>query len=272
MLHDAAQRLSRAGLPSGLTDARILLAHLLGINPGELALIDDVPAGIAEEFEELLRRRETGTPVQHLTGVAYFRYEEIQVGPGVFVPRPETELLVDRALGVLSQRSSRRVVELCAGTGAISRSIAREIGGTEQWAVEISHPAWPYLLRNLQDTAVRPVHGDMANALTELDGTIDLVVVNPPYVPTGIRGELPVDVAGVDPDLALFGGVDGLEAIRVVVDVAARLLAPGGWVVCEHDESHAAAAADLFAGRGFRHVETLCDLTSRPRAVLAEWA
>lgn len=270
LLNDAAQRLSRAGFPSGLTDARILLAHLLDENPGRLALIETVPEEIVAEFGTLLERRLAGSPVQHLTGVAHFRYEEIRVGPGVFIPRPESELLVDRALQLLSASASRRVVELCAGSGAISRSIARELGGTTQWAVEISQAAWPYLVGNLEGTHVTPVLADMADALRDLDGTVDLVVVNPPYIPTGMRDLLPVDVAGVDPDLALFGGADGLSAIRVVSRVAERLLRPGGWVIVEHDESHAAAAAALFGAPAFDGARTLDDLAGRPRAVLAE--
>lgn len=272
ILQRAAHQLSEAGYPSALTDARLLLAHLLDVNPGQLALTETVPAEIRDRFAEALARRLAGEPVQHITGTAHFRYEELSVGPGVFIPRPETEVLVDNALALLSERrpGSRRVVELCAGSGAISLSLAREIGGLVQWAVELSGQAWPYLVANLRETSVTTVHADMADALQELNGTVDLVVVNPPYIPSGMRSQLPRDVARMDPDLALFGGPDGLDAIRVVAGVAHRLLVPGGWVLCEHDESHPRDAAALFAEPGFSSVETRRDLAGRPRLLIAQ--
>lgn len=271
VLKPAADRLSRAGNASPMTDARILLAHVLGRNPGELALVDDVTDRQRDEFLGMVDQRATGVPVQHLTGTAPFRYEQLHVGPGVFVPRPETELLVDEALGILAARppGQRRVVELCAGSGAIALSLAREIGSVEIWAVEISDVAWPYLQRNLQGTAVTLVHGDMADALHELDGSVDLVVANPPYVPTTLRDQLPVEVIEHDPELAVFGGPDGLDAIRVVAQVAHRLLKPTGWVLCEHDDSHSAQAAAVFADQGFEPITTVPDLTGRPRHLRA---
>lgn len=224
-----------------------------------------------DSFEEMLRRRESGEPVQHITGLAPFRYEEIHVGPGVFIPRPETEQLVDEALKILAQRPShqRRVVELCAGSGAITLSLAREIGGVELYAVELSEEAWPYLIRNLEGVEVELTRGDMLEAFHELDGTVDVVVANPPYVPETDRPALPRDVVGQDPDLALFGGRDGLDAVRTVRDVALRLLVPGGWVLTEHDEKQSTAVLELFGAPHFTSTADLPDLSGRPRHVIA---
>lgn len=271
LLHRAAERLGAAGFPSPLTDARILMAEVIGDNPGHLLMLEAMEEGQVEQFEAHLQRRLAGEPVQYITGTAPFRYEELAVAPGVFIPRPETELLVDHALAFLSSRGrdARRVVELGAGSGAISRSIAREIPATQQWAVEISSDAMPWLERNLQDTAVQVVHADMAVALPELNGTIDLVVTNPPYVPTWARHLLPDDVE-FDPEMAVFAGADGLDVLRVVAEVAARLLKPGGALVTEHDESHQDQVIALFGEPLFSNTLGHLDLTGRPRVVSAE--
>lgn len=268
----ATARLAAAGLPSPGADARILLAAVMGIDVSQMLLAPRVDAEQRAVLEALLERREAGIPVQHLTGEAHFRYETLQVGPGVFIPRPETELLVDLALRELSRRppGRRRVVELCAGSGAITRSLGTELGGLELHAVELSEEAWPYLVHNLAGIEVDLVHADMAEALHELDGLVDVVVVNPPYVPDTVRGSLPVDVVGQDPDLALFSGPDGLDAMHVVRDVAARLLRPGGWVMAEHDESHADAVVSLFDEPFFEEATDHADLTGRPRHVTAK--
>lgn len=267
----ATARLAAAGLPSPGADARILLAAVMGIDVSQMLMAPRVDAGQRAALEELLARREEGVPVQHLTGEAHFRYETLRVGPGVFIPRPETELLVDLALRELSRRppGRRRVVELCAGSGAITRSLGTELGGLELHAVELSDEAWPYLVHNLDGLDVNLVHGDMAEALPELDGTVDLVVANPPYVPSGLRNSLPADVVGHDPDLALFSGADGLDALRVLSRVSARLLRLGGWVMAEHDESHVDGVLALFGGPDFEDATTHDDLTGRPRHVTA---
>lgn len=268
---DAGARLAAAGLPSPGADARILLAHVMGIDVSQMFTAPVVGPGQLRDLDTLLERRIAGVPVQHLTGVAHFRHETLAVGPGVFIPRPETEILVDLALAVLAERpvGRRTVVELCAGSGAISLSLVRELGGVEVHAVELSDDAWPWLTRNLEGTNVRVVHGDMATAFEDLVGEVDLVVANPPYVPTAHRDLLPHDVVGRDPDLALFSGTDGLDALRVVAARAARLLRPGGWVLAEHDESHAAEALALLAPGVFDEVTDHPDLTGRPRHLRA---
>ncbi len=267
----ATQRFKAAGLASPAVDARLLLTHLLGAPHGLLLAADPTPE---QEilFEDMIQRRESGEPVQHITGLAPFRYEELHVGRGVFIPRPETEQLVGAALEILAARpvGRRRVVELCAGSGAITLCLAREMGSVELHAVELSELAWPYLVRNLDGVHVDLVHGDMADAFPELNGTVDLVVANPPYVPETDRCVLPSDVVGRDPDLALFSGQDGLDALRVVRDVALRLLAPGGWVAAEHDEKQSTAVLELFGEPDFTGTADLPDLSGRPRHIIAQ--
>lgn len=261
------------GLPAH--EARVLLAHVLGLEPAGLPLVPEVSDADVAALAALVARRRAGEPVQHLTGRAFFRTVEVSVGPGVFIPRPETELLAGWALGVLGAEPHPRrplVVELCAGSGAISRALATEFPRADYHAVELSDAAWPYLVRNLAGTPVTPHLGDMASALPELDGTVDLVVVNPPYVPDAARATLPADVLA-DPASALFSGADGLDALRVVVDVAARLLRPGGWVGTEHDDTHGDSVPALFAGHGgFADIAAHRDLAGRPRYTVARSA
>ena len=265
----AVARLQGAGASSPGPDARILLTHLLG---GNRAIVTtDLTDDERRDFATMVDRRVAGEPVQHITGWAPFRYVELRVGPGVFIPRPETETLVEHALGVLARRpvGSRRVVELCAGSGAITLSLAREMAAVELHAVELSDDAWPWLVRNLDGIDVELVHGDMATAFHGLDTTVDVVVANPPYVPDGDRDLLPADVANMDPSMALFSGDDGLDALRVVRDVAARLLRPGGVLLAEHDEKQSVAVQSLFGGPDFEGTLDLRDLNDRPRYVIA---
>ncbi|HMR48272.1 MAG TPA: peptide chain release factor N(5)-glutamine methyltransferase [Arachnia sp.] len=267
-----AQRLDEAGVATPGVDARLLVAHALGCDLTDMMMRSSMTDEELARAERLAERRAQGVPVQHLTGVAHFRYEELVVGPGVFVPRPETEELVGWALATLALRpmGSRRVVELCAGSGAISRSIARELGGVEVHAVEISDDALPYLSRNLEGCGVEVVHGDMAGAFAELNGTVDLVIANPPYVPQGHLPLLPVEVRDHDPHLALFSGEDGLDAVRVVLEVADRLLAPAGWVGVEHDETQSDEVVRLLEERGYEDVTDRPDLAGRPRFVTGQ--
>ena len=269
--HRVAQRLSKAGSPSPGPEARLLVAHVLGVEPSQLVRVDAVTDEQRSAIDELVTRRAAGVPLQHLTGVAYFRYETLAVGPGVFIPRPETEEMVGWALRQLDGRpvEERRVVELCAGSGAIASALARELPGVRLHAVELSAEAIAYLSRNLAGLDVEVVHGDMVEAFPHLDGSVDLVIANPPYIPENHRGLLPADVVDHDPGMALFSGPDGLDALRVVVSVAERLLRPGGLLATEHDDSHADAVVDLVAAAGFGEVLSHQDLTGRPRFVTA---
>jgi len=255
--------LDDAGILSPSAEARTLVSFALGVEPSRLPLVDEITAEQLRRLDQAVADRISGVPLQHVTGRAYFRTISVRVGPGVFIPRPETEVLAGWAIAQVGPGS--RMVELCAGSGAISRAICAE-STPVGWAVEASDEAYPYLVENLLDTSVIPVHGDMADTVTGLDGTIDVVVANPPYVPCG--QDLPADVRH-DPTDALFSGPDGLDAIRVVARVAMALLAPGGVVGCEHGEDQADEARRIFSRAGFESVHTHADLTSRPRFVTA---
>lgn len=265
---EVSEQLAEAGVTTPAADARWLVCHALKCDSAALVLRDASP-GDRDKVAGFVARRRTGEPVQHITGWAPFRYETLAVGPGVFIPRPETELLVDEVLGHVTDlpAGKRCVVELCAGSGAIVRSLARECGGLELHAVERSSGAWPWLLRNLEGLGVDCRQEDMSEAFHDLDARVDVVVANPPYVPTSLRGQLPVEVSH-DPAEALFGGEDGLDVIRVVHSVARRLLAPGGLVAMEHDQSHADQVREIFSD-GFFDIRTVRDLAGHPRHLLA---
>ncbi len=252
-------------------DARLLLAHALDVPSSRLLTLGEPDADALARFEQLLGRREAGLPVQYLTGRAAFRHIEVAVGPGVFIPRPETEVMTGWALDRLAEAGeSPLVVELCAGSGAISLAIADEFPGARQYAVELSADAVAYAARNLDGTGVALVQADMTDALPELDGTVDLVIANPPYVPLEAYDGIPAEVRDHEPTLALFSGQDGLDAMRVLAGVAGRLLRPGGWVCAEHAEVQGESAPAVFVDHGgFDQVRDHRDLTDRPRFVTA---
>lgn len=269
---DAARRLGSQA------EARTLVAHVLGVEPAALLLAGVPDAAAAARLEDLVTRRLTGVPLQHLTGEAWFRTVRVEVGPGVFIPRPETEVMTGWALERLagleaSGVASPVVVELCAGSGAISLALATEHPGSDLHCVEVSEEAWPYLVRNLAGTSVDARLGDMADAFADLDGTADLVIANPPYIPLAEFAGVPADVRDFDPALALFSGQDGLDALRVVARVASRLLRPGGWVCAEHADSQGEAAPAVFVRNGaFARIADMPDLNGRPRFVVARRA
>lgn len=262
----------RADAPA---EARTLLAQVLGVEPNRLALVDEVDHAAAAAYRELLARRAAGIPLQHLTGVAYFRTVGVRVGPGVFIPRPETEVMTGWAIERLRELRADglerpRVVELCAGSGAISLAIATEVAGCEQYAVELAEDALGWAQANLAGTDVVLRHGDMAGAFPELDGRCDLVIANPPYVPLEAYEGVPAEVRHHDPAEALFSGLDGLDAMRVVARVAARLLRGGGLVCAEHAEVQAESAQRVFVAEGsWAQVRDNVDLNRRPRFVTA---
>lgn len=259
-------------------EARTLLAHALRTAPPRLLLIEEVDGAAARRLEDLVARRLAGVPVQHLTGEAHFRTVTVAVGPGVFIPRPETEVMtgwaVDRLRELQAEGAAEPVVvELCAGSGAISLAVATEFPAARLHCVELSEDAWPWLERNLARTGVDARPGDMADAFADLDGGVDLVIANPPYIPLESYPDVPVEVRDYDPALALFSGQDGLDALRVVADVAARLLRPGGWVCAEHADVQGESAPGIFVRHGgFRWIADHRDLTGRPRFVVAQRA
>lgn len=278
LLATAAAGLEQAGVPSPAHDAAELLAHVLGTSRGRLVLVDSVAPDDLERYDELVGRRAAREPLQHLTGTAPFRHVELAVGPGVFVPRPETELLagwaIEQALAV-ADRASRRavVVDLCTGSGAIARSIVDEAPGADLHAVELDPAAYTWADRNLAGTGVDLRQGDMADAFADLDDTVDVVVCNPPYIPlTAWEGVAP-EARDHDPELALWSGDDGLEAMRVLETVARRLLRPGGVVGAEHADVQGDAAPEVFRSREvWREVRDHRDLAGRPRFLTARLA
>jgi release factor glutamine methyltransferase len=269
----AAARLAEAGVPSPEHDADVLLAHVLGVDRGGLALVQDVSGEQVVRFEDLLARRERREPLQHLLGVAGFRYVELAVGPGVFVPRPETELLAGWAIDRAREVDEPVVVDLCTGSGAIARAVADEVPGARVLAVELDPAAHGWAARNLAGTGVELRLGDMAEEFDELAGQVDVVTCNPPYIPLDAWESVAPEARDHDPHLALFSGDDGLAALRVVAASAARLLRPGGWVGAEHADVQGESAPAVFAATGrFRDVRDHPDLAGRPRYVTARLA
>jgi release factor glutamine methyltransferase len=257
-------------------DAELLLAHVLSLPRARLLTLDDVPDDVAARFTDLAAQRADRVPLQHLTGRAPFRHLELAVGPGVFVPRPETEQLAGWALEELAGRAGPVVVDLGSGSGALALSISQEHPGARIVAVERDPGAIEWTRHNAAaratagDTPVEVLAGDMTDPalLRELDGTVDLVVSNPPYVPDGAR--VPREVADHDPPLALWGGPDGLDVVRGLLVTAARLLRPGGRLGIEHaDQQGSALPALVRAHGGFDDVADHADLAGRPRFTTA---
>lgn len=271
--------------PSPRLDAELLLAHVLDVDLGELRrraiLGAGVPGDASARFEALVTRRAAREPLQHLTGLAPFRHLELAVGPGVFVPRPETEVVAQVAIDEVHRIAGGPgaepavVVDLCTGSGAIALAVATEVPGTRVYAVELDAGARVWTERNIRaqtgGETVRLVKGDARTALGELDGRVDVVVSNPPYVPPGAVPRDP-EVAEHDPGVALYGlGADGLEVPRGIAAAAVRLLRPGGLFVMEHSETQGEAAralVDEIPG-AFDPSTTRLDLTGRSRMVVA---
>ena len=265
LIAGAARRLAEAGVESPEYDATELLAHVCGTSRTKLALVEVSPAQ-QTSYDELVARRAAREPLQHLTGTAAFRYRELAVGPGVFVPRPETEVMAGWALERLASTANPVVVDLCAGSGAIAGAIATEHPGSVVHAVEKSPEACAWARRNLAGTGVVLHEADIDGCLKELDGTVDVVVANPPYIPLAAWESVAAEARDHDPALALWSGDDGLDAIRVVVATAARLLKPGGWFACEHADVQGESAPAVFAATGdFAEVRDQADLAGRPR-------
>lgn len=279
-LREAAAQLAAAGVDSPDHDAAAILAHVLGVSRSRLTpgVVEGADAGQRAEIGRLLGRRAAREPLQHLTGVAHFRHLSLAVGPGVFVPRPETEVLagwaVETAHAVVAAGRVPIVVDLCTGSGAVALSVATEVPQTRVHAVELDEGAVVWAERNVAASPARDRvdlrQGDMVEAFPELDGTVDVVVSNPPYIPMSAYASVAPEVRDHDPAPALWSGDDGLDAIRTVVEVAARLLRPGGRVGFEHAEVQADGAPGVVAGDGrWREVRDHRDLAGRPRFTTA---
>jgi release factor glutamine methyltransferase len=278
LLTQATATLREAGVPSPEHDAAELLAHVLGTTRGQLVLVDRVPGDRAEAYAALVGRRARREPLQHLTGLAWFRHVELRVGPGVFVPRPETELLagwaVEQALALRETGAveSPVLVDLCTGSGAVAKALADEVPGARVHAVELDEPAHAWAARNLEGTGVDLRHGDMATAFEDLRGIVDVITCNPPYIPLDAWESVAPEARDHDPYLALFSGQDGLDAIRVLERRAAVLLRPGGVVGFEHADVQGESAPAVFAAGRWADVRDHRDLAGRPRFVTARLA
>jgi release factor glutamine methyltransferase len=273
----AASRLAEAGVESPRTDAELIAAHVHGVARGSLHTVPD--AAFDPRYWDDVARRASREPLQHITGQAYFRYLELVVGPGVFVPRQETEVMTGWAIEALGEMDIAEpvVADLGTGSGAIALAIAQEVPGARVHAVEADPLARQWAERNIARCAEAAPHtsgrvalhgGDFASALPDLGGAVDLVISNPPYIPVGAW--VPPEVGEYDPATALWGGTDGLDAIRVVERVARRLLRSDGLVAVEHGAPQGAAVYWVFAEEhGWRGTRNHTDLAGRDRFVTA---
>ncbi|MEV4101663.1 peptide chain release factor N(5)-glutamine methyltransferase [Nonomuraea sp. NPDC049649] len=269
----ATARLAEAGVPSPRTDAEEIAAFVHGVRRSELHTVKD--SDFDALFWEGVARREAREPLQHITGRAYFRYLDLAVGPGVFVPRPETEVMAGWAIETLREMdvAAPLVVDLGTGSGAIALSIAQEVALAEVHAVEVDPDAYTWAKRNITEHGQGRTHlhpEDLAEALPELNGKVDLVISNPPYIPPGAVPRDP-EVRDYDPVRALYGtGDDGLGEVRAVERTARRLLRPGGYVAVEHaDNQGNAVYLEFPEDNGWRDIRLRQDLTRRDRFVTA---
>lgn len=269
---DAAEvALAEAGVASPRADAEFLAAHAADTDRGGLALAEASPSFL-QRFEQLVAQRVSRVPLQHVIGTAAFGPVTVHVGPGVFVPRPETEAMLEWAV---AQRLPRRpvIVDLCTGSGAFALALAHHWPEARIIAVDDSDDALVYARRNLCTTKVELVRADVTDPglLPDLDGQVDLLVANPPYIPDG--AELEPEVAEHDPPHALFGGPDGMTVIEGVVELAGRWLRRGGRCAVEHDDTTSQRTVEVLARTGkFTEVTPRRDLTGRPRFVIARRA
>lgn len=288
VLVDGERRLARAGVPSPRVDAELLLAHVLGVPRGRMFLSDEADRVVSMRFEALLVKRAARVPVQHLLGEAPFRHLVLEVGPGVFVPRPETETVAELAIRALRDGAEERLaVDLCTGSGAIALSLATEVPHSIVHAVELEEPAYDWAARNLLAQEARLAEagsrvvlhrGDATTAhegpLAPLVGRVDVLVCNPPYIPDDAVPRDP-EVRDYDPPRALYGGADGLDVVRGVAVAAAALLRPGGTLLVEHGDQQGERAGELgvpFVLRehgGFNRVVDQPDLSGRDRVTVA---
>ena len=263
---EAARRLTAAGVDSPRVDAELIAAHVAGVTRGRLVLAPDPDDRQLLCFTGFVERRARREPLQHVLGTAAFWRGELSVGPGVFVPRPETELVVEWTLAALRPVVRPVVVDLCAGSGAIGHAILGERPDAALYAVERHDEALVWLRHNMKKTTAVIVAEDAGapNTLRELNGLVDAVVSNPPYVPSGAAAGMSPEVAA-DPPTALYSGPDGLDLLRRLVPRAAALLRPGGVFAVEHDDTHRDAVPDLLRRHGFTEVVAHRDLADRPR-------
>jgi len=272
-IESATKRFEEAGIESARADAEILASFVLDISRGELLSKTITEDSFSEEesmkYELLVAKRAERFPLQHLTGFAYFRALELKVGPGVFVPRFETEVVTQLAVDALKAVASDSpvAVDLATGSGAIALSLATEVPYSKVHAVELSVDALVFTRENFARYAPTADlrQGDLADAFQDLNGQVDVLISNPPYIPDEMIPIYP-EVHLHDPSLALYGGSDGLDIIRKVDSTARRLLRPGGSLIIEHADIQGKAVQELLLASGWRLVATHKDLAGRDRA------
>lgn len=275
LVRAAAQRLAEAGVPDPQVDAELLAAHVFGIRRGEVqaAIIrgDAASDADAAAFEAVIARRSAREPLQHITGTAPFRHLELAVGPGVFVPRPETETVVQYAIDALLNDAEPEPIgiDLGTGSGAIALAMATEVPHARVYAAELSPDAFPWAQRNTAGVDnLTLVNDDLAHAFRELDGTASVVISNPPYVPDAAIPRDP-EVRLFDPAMALYGGEDGLDVVRILSTRGLELLRAGGLLVIEHGELQGEQIRSILTADGWRAAATHRDLTLRDRVTTA---
>lgn len=276
-VENLAQRFAHAGIASPVADAELLVGAVCGWSRGDVLTRAFMGTELSDEHSATIElwavRRENREPLQHITGRAAFRSLYVHVGPGALVPRPETELVAEWAIEALRQVPAAvpRAVDLGTGSGALALALATEVQNAQVWAVELSDDARVWAARNIAefgDDRVVLIAADAAHALPELDGTIDVVVTNPPYIR---ESDVPTDpeVSVHDPAIALYGGGDGLRDVRSFTARAFALLRPGGTLVLEHGDDQSADAVAIAQQAGFRMVTAHTDLLHRERAITA---
>lgn len=269
-ISQATARLAESGVASAHSDARQLAEFVLG---QKLYLLSQAPQDFFDRYEQVITRRAGREPLQLITGRMYFRYLELLSQPGVFIVRPETEVVAGAAIEAASALAAPLVVDLCTGSGAIACALASEVPGCRVWAVELDSQAAALARANAQKNRanVNVIEADATGPLTELaeiEGQVDVVVTNPPYVPAGLIEDS--ETASYDPPLALFGGgVAGLEVPLKLIKRAYSLLRPGGVLVMEHDPSQVEALVKAAKAAGFSQGECHRDLTGRQRYLQA---
>ena len=277
LVEHAAKRFEEVGIDSAIVDAELLAGHVLQLSRGGVQSEIIRGATISDEKAELLNnlygRRLKREPLQHITGKAYFRNLELAVGSGVFIPRPETEFVAQLAIDATKSAAGENVitVDLGTGSGAIALSIATEVPNAKVFAVEKSDAAIDFTRKNFETYGgenATLIHGDLADAFSNLDGQVSVVVSNPPYIPADAVPR-DVEVHLHDPDLALYGGEDGMQVMHQVSTTAKRLLHAGGSLIVEHADSQASQVCQLLLADGWRQVRSHQDLTGRDRAVTA---
>lgn len=281
LLVDLEMRFQNSQIESARTDAELIVAHVLGVSRSGLSLLQEITPQMQREIERLCQLRQQRIPLQHLTGEQGFRKLVLKVGAGVFIPRPETELLVESTIRELKDLPSSKILDLCSGSGAIAISLASELSNADVTAVEVSDQAFDFLQTNAsnyqsqinaKNSNLEVLNKDVTE-ITFDKASFDAVVANPPYIPEAMVPKDP-EVALHDPKIALYSGSDGLDLIRIIIDIAADLLKPGGWVAIEHSDLQGDANVGvpglLKMSEKFESIEDRRDLNGLPRYCVAK--